>query len=91
MRTAVEDKEGAKGIPGYIAGYETFYPDRESPYASFDEEDGTMTLHTLVYWDGILLDDGTRGKYVYTESIDEVKLDGFTDYDVNASSRPPTK
>ena len=86
MRTAVEDKEGAKGIPGYIAGYETFYPDRESPYASFDEEDGTMTLHTLVYWDGILLDDGTRGKHVYTESIDEVKLDGFTDYDVHILS-----
>lgn len=83
MRTAVEDKEGVKGIPGYITGYTTFYPDRTSEVESFDEKEGFMRIHTLVYWDGILLDDGTRGRYVYTESIDSFKLDGFTDYNVN--------
>lgn len=83
MRTAVEDKEGVKGIPAYITGYTTFYPDRTSEVESFDEKEGFMRIHTLVYWDGILLDDGTRGKYVYTESVDSFKLDGFTDYNVN--------
>lgn len=83
MRTAVEDAEGVKGIPGYITGYETFYPDRTSPYAYFDEEEGTMRIHTLIYWEGILLDDGTRGRYVYTESYDDIKLDGFTDYNIH--------
>ena len=83
MRTAVEDAEGVKGIPGYITGYTTFYPDRTSDIEYFDEVEGEMQIHTLVYWDGILLDDGTRGKYVYTESVDKIKLDGFTDYNVH--------
>jgi len=86
LRTAVEDKEGVKGIPGYITGYTTYYPDRESPHEFFDTKEGEMRIHTLVYWDGILLDDGTRGKYVYTESIDYIKLDGFTDYNAHIIS-----
>lgn len=83
MRTAVEDKEGVKGIPGYITGYTTFYPDRVSDLEKFDEIEGEMTIHTLVYWDGLLLDDGSRGKWVVTESMDKFKLDGFTDYNVH--------
>lgn len=86
MRTAVEDKEGVKGIPAYITGYTTFYPDRKSDVEQFDEVEGFMRIHTLVYWDGMLLDDGKRGKYVYTESWDSFKLDGFTDYNVNILS-----
>jgi len=83
MRTAVEDSEGVKGIPGYITGYTTYYPDRTSDIEYFDELEGEMQIHTVVYWDGLLLDDGTRGEWVITESVDKIKLDGFTDYNVH--------